>query len=289
MKHLLLACLAALAFGCGGKNGGNGNTDASGGDGDGPPGGGDGRPAFDAALPPGCTGPVAGAPQCSNCIDDDNDGYIDQNDIECTGPLDNDEGSFKTGLPGDNSDPKHQDCFFDGDSGAGNDGCDVHTCCLLGITTQAACNAAGYQGNYVPNNCPPPVGTKQVSDQCKMTCGSATPPGCDCFGCCTICEPGGTQCYDISINPAVSPNCTQQTLADPATCHRCQKVTGCGPTMCGGETCILCPGQDPGQLPPSCNGTTSCPAGTASCAMGQACPANAYCDTGSGCCLSIIQ
>jgi hypothetical protein len=28
-------------------------------------------------------------------------------------PIDNDEGPFGTGIPGDNRDPKWQDCFFD--------------------------------------------------------------------------------------------------------------------------------------------------------------------------------
>jgi hypothetical protein len=282
MKQILLAIALTLAA-CGGKSG-SGNTDA----GDDVTGDGAG-PAFDAALPPGCTTPVPGNPQCSNCIDDDNDGYIDQNDIECTGPDDNDEGSFKTGLPGDNVDPKNQDCFFDGNSGAGNDGCNIHTCCLLGITTQAACTAAGFNGNYNPQQCPPPVGTTPLSAECIDKCGDASPPGCDCFGCCTLCEPGGTACHDVSINPIVSPDCTQETLADPTKCTPCTKVTDCGPTACGGETCILCPGQDAGDLPPSCNGTSACPAGSTSCAMGEACAADSYCDTGSGCCLFVIQ
>src|SRR5262245_10911807 len=39
---------------------------------------------------------------CSNGIDDDGDGLVDGFDPECTGPLDNDEGSFATGIPGDN-------------------------------------------------------------------------------------------------------------------------------------------------------------------------------------------
>jgi hypothetical protein len=285
MRHALLLLLLCAA--CGGKNGA-GNIDASNGDGDGG-GNGDGGPAFDAAIPPGCTAPIPGNPQCSNCIDDDNDGYIDANDIECTTPGDNDEGTFKTGLPGDNVDPKNQDCFFDGDSGAGNDGCNVHTCCLLGLTTQQACNDAGFNGNYNPQQCPPPVGTTQLSQECKDKCGDAAPPGCDCFGCCTICDPATSQCYDVDINPVVSPNCTAETLADPNLCKACTKVTDCGPTMCGGETCILCPGQDESDLPPGCNGTSTCPAGASSCAMGEACPANTFCDTGSGCCLFIIQ
>lgn len=48
------------------------------------------------------------------------------------GANDDDEGSFGTGISGDNRDPKWQDCFFDGNSGAGDDRCRYHTECLTG-------------------------------------------------------------------------------------------------------------------------------------------------------------
>ena len=50
---------------------------------------------------------------------DDDDDLADSADPECTGPLDDDEATFATGIPGDNMDECHQDCWFDGDSGAG--------------------------------------------------------------------------------------------------------------------------------------------------------------------------
>src|SRR5438045_3952646 len=56
---------------------------------------------------------VSGGTQCTNCIDDDGDGKVDWLDPECTGPLDNDESSYATGIPGDNVDPCKQDCWFD--------------------------------------------------------------------------------------------------------------------------------------------------------------------------------
>src|SRR5262249_30355412 len=64
-----------------------------------------------------------GTTQCSDGIDNDGDGLIDLADPECVGPLDNDESSFATGIPGDNIDACKQDCFFDGNSGMGDDGC----------------------------------------------------------------------------------------------------------------------------------------------------------------------
>jgi hypothetical protein len=53
-----------------------------------------------------------GATQCTNGLDDDGDGLVDALDPECTGSADNDEGTFGTGIPGDNRDPMWQDCFF---------------------------------------------------------------------------------------------------------------------------------------------------------------------------------
>ncbi len=82
------------------------------------------------ALPQSVTMTAAGtvlcgnAPcQCNNGVDDDGDGTVDGFDIECTGAIDDDEGSFATGIPGDNRDPKWQYCFFDGNSGHGDDRC----------------------------------------------------------------------------------------------------------------------------------------------------------------------
>src|SRR5687768_857504 len=61
--------------------------------------------------------------QCADGVNNDSDSFIDAADPECTGPFDNDESSFATGIPGDNQSRFVMDCFFDGDSGSGNDGC----------------------------------------------------------------------------------------------------------------------------------------------------------------------
>jgi hypothetical protein len=272
MKARISICFTfAMIVACGHKNGG-GDTDGGG--------TGDGGIYIDAPPFSGmCSSTGA---QCSNCIDDDHDGKIDGFDLECTGPFDNDEATFATGIPGDNKDAVNQDCFFDGNSGAGNDGCNVHVCCLLGATTVAECPIGANQ--YNPDDCPPPIGTKPLSQMCLDVCGKLAPPGCDCFGCCTICDTAG--CYDIDINPAVSPNCTSTTLADPTKCMRCTKVTTCGNPTCGMESCILCPGQDPSTLPPSCGGTTTCPTGTTACNSDGTCPDQLYCS--NGCCIGVI-
>lgn len=287
MKAWILTCFTiTMMMACGHKNSSGGDADGggtgTGGDGGGTGTGGDGGGTGTIDAPPSCSSTGA---QCSNCIDDDGDGKIDGFDPECTGLTDNDEATFATGIPGDNIDPIQQDCFFDGNSGAGNDGCNVHVCCLLGATTQAECPAEFQPNKYNPADCPPPIGTKPLSQMCIDVCGKLTPPGCDCFGCCTICDSAG--CYDIDINPAVSPNCTSTTLADPTKCKSCVKSTTCGNSTCGMESCILCPGQDPSTLPASCGGTTTCPAGQASCTLETGCGEGAYCS--NGCCIGIIQ
>ena len=271
---ILIACLAAFAIACGSSKGNNpADSDANDG-----PGGFDGG-IHDAPFAGTCN-PNPGAPQCSNCMDDDGDGKIDGFDIQCTGPLDNDESSFETGIPGDNMDAVNQDCFFDGDSGAGNDGCNIHVCCLLGAPNKAACPIGA--NKYNPAECPPPIGTGTISQKCIDTCGKLAPPGCDCFACCTLCDPANpTQCYDIATNPNTSPNCTTESLADPTKCLPCQKVTDCG-SPCGG--CVLCPGQT--MLPPECGGMNQCPDGQLPCGTDNSCAAGTYCS--NGCCIGTI-
>jgi hypothetical protein len=245
-------------------------------------------------LPPPGDAPFAGtctpgAAQCSNCIDDDGDGKVDGFDPECTGATDNDESSFATGIPGDNIDAINQDCFFDGNSGAGNDGCNQHTCCLLQSPDKATCHQQAPLANenkYDIAKCYEPFGQTPVPQLCIDVCAPLAPPGCDCFGCCTICS--GSTCADVDINPLVSPDCTAATIGDPTVCKRCVKSTSCGGATCGGDTCVLCPGQDPSTLPPSCNGTTQCPDGLEQCnAIDQSCPAGTYCS--NGCCIGTIQ
>jgi hypothetical protein len=280
MIRIGCAAVLALVVACGHRaSGTGGDGDAAVDDGTG---GGDGG-SIDA--PPFSGMCEAGGPQCSNCQDDDGDGFTDGFDPQCTGPSDNDERTFATGIPGDNKDAVDQDCFFDGDSGAGNDRCNIHVCCLLGAKTVEDCTIG--QTRYDPRSCPPPIGNTPIAPDCIERCGALTPPGCDCFGCCTICDPINHDCHDILINPADSKGCGPTTLGDPTKCLTCTKITECGSTQCGGQTCILCPGQDPATLPQSCNGMTSCPDGRATCIEDGACPEGNYCS--SGCCIAVIE
>jgi hypothetical protein len=213
---------------------------------------------------------VAGDTQCSNCVDDDDDGQIDGFDIECTGAADDDEASFDTAISGDNQDVARVDCFFDGNSGSGDDGCDLHVCCVLDDCPP------GLPGPpFDPTMCTP-------TQACIDSCEALVPPGCDCLGCCTVCDAAG--CEDIYLSPALAPDCDAEALHDPVACPRCAPLAGCG-QPCGGTSCILCPGQTVDELPPTCSGTT-CPDGGSPCGSSTDCGADRFC--AAGCCIATI-
>ncbi|MBC8131754.1 MAG: hypothetical protein H7X95_02135, partial [Deltaproteobacteria bacterium] len=112
--------------GTGGQGAGGGGTATRTG---GAPGGFAGSTGNGGTAGSGPVGCQTGGAQCNNCVDDDRDGLIDTADPECVGSTDNDESTFGTGIPGDNSDACKQDGFFDGDSGMGNDGCEWNLKC----------------------------------------------------------------------------------------------------------------------------------------------------------------
>lgn len=161
------------------------------------------------------TGCINGNTQCTNCIDDDGDGLVDALDPECVGPLDSDEATYATGIPGDNKDPKWQDCFFDGNSGAGDDGCRYSTGCLTNAlpTTDADC---------------------QVNEQCRNFCAQLTPNGCDCFGCCEVYREG------VPYHVQLTGTCSAAVANDPTKCPVCTQTTTCA-NDCG--RCELCLGK----------------------------------------------
>ncbi|MBE7453888.1 MAG: hypothetical protein HS111_34975 [Kofleriaceae bacterium] len=243
---LVLALVAALAA-CGDSNG-DGNNDGDGGsDGDGSVDG-DGGTGVDANTTPGeC---ITGVSQCTDGIDNDGDGLIDLADPECTSACDDDESSFGTGLPGDNRDPIWQDCFFDGNSGHGDDGCRYHSCCLYPTGHPSACTQQ--QLNQ---------GACDVSQECINTCSPATPPGCDCFGCCTVCGVTGG-CGDANgcVQIVLLPTCNFEDIcSDQINCPPCQQSSQC---------------------------TTQCAGGTTECTSDEQCSAAEFCV--DGCCVAQI-
>ncbi len=251
----------------------------------------DGAVLTDAAYP--C---VPGGTQCTNCVDDDGDGLVDWLDPECTGPLDRDEGSFATGIPGDNIDPCKQDCWFDGNSGSGDDGCTWDGKCLPGSTDKKCPYDPVAAAD--PKQCPPP------SAKCITYCKPLTPKGCDCAGCCDVYDATG-KVYTVKLVAG----CTSEALGDATKCPTCTKIADCS-NPCG--KCDWCLGKT--SLPPECyppppdagvppdgapppDGTppdaitpppdapppSTCPAGLLSCSPTIACPIGQYCLT--GCCI----
>lgn len=199
--------------------------------------------------------------QCNNGVDDDGDGTVDGFDLECTGAIDNDESSFATGIPGDNRDPKWQDCFFDGNSGHGDDRCRYPTECLTGELSldDEAC---------------------AVTQACRDNCQPRTPNGCDCFGCCAVPLPGGGE-----ANVLLTDSCSAEKIGDPEAC----------PVCVPSSECVAAPGEPepadpddpatpdagtPDPVDPECNGRTQCDAESG-------CPVGDFCS--QGCCLVIIQ
>ena len=304
MKTLSKTCLALVlplslvwACGSGGDSGNSGNSGASAATGavagslnlggDGAIIGGDGVGATASiggslngggGTLNGTGGVVAtGTTACSDGKDNDADGLSDGFDPECTGASDNDEGTFATGIPGDNRDPKWQDCFFDGNSGAGDDNCRYATGCLTG-------------------DLQPDDKDCTLTDACIKFCAPLTPNGCDCFGCCTAQLPNGT-----TVDIQTASTCSLADVADEDACPRCVKNDACGNT-CG--RCELCPGKTIADLPADCEPTTgaggassgsggantgggpsySCDGGEQVCGAGlPTCALGSYCS--QGCCL----
>jgi hypothetical protein len=201
--------------------------------------------------------------ECGDTLDNDGDGFYDLFDPECTGPCDDDEGSFQTGIPGDNSDC-HQDCFFDGDSGSGNDGC------LWDLTCDPQNPGANINCEYNPgnncNNSPP----NQSSD-CIEFCTQFVPPGCDCFGCCEVTLDDGTT-VGIFLNSGA--DCS---LANLDACQPCTLNESCF-DPCVPEDCEICFGQT--EPPPGC-GEQTCD-NEMPCDVNEDCPTDFFCL--GGCC-----
>jgi hypothetical protein len=238
-----------------------------------------------------------GQTQCSDGKDNDGDGKIDLADPECTSPADNDESSFATGIPGDNIDACKQDCFFDGNSGMGDDGCDWQLKCDP-KSTNTKCP---YDKSYADKHTMECSVSDSQSQMCIDNCRKYVPNGCDCFGCCVV--PGAPT--PIRLDPT----CTSKDFNDPTKCSPCTQVTQC---MNPCDRCEICVGKD--TVPADCQapkpdggaggmsgsdggsdsgstgaggtyGTPTCTNGV-SCTPTTGCPAGFGCVT--GCCLPII-
>jgi hypothetical protein len=223
-------------------------------------GGSSGTTGNDPDNPVDCGGHVY---TCGDGMDNDEDGLIDLMDPECTGPCDDDESSYQTGIPGDNMDCK-QDCFFDGNSGQGDDGCIWDLKCDPANPGEFI--GCEYSGGNNCENMPP-----NQSEDCIMFCEQYVPPGCDCFGCCTVC--GDEGCVDIFLNG--DPECNIDNLEACTMCT--SQIEDCG-NPCVPEECEICFGETE---PPEGCGENEC-LSDLPCMDNPDCPTDYFCYL--GCC-----
>ncbi|MDI1443992.1 hypothetical protein [Polyangium sp. 6x1] len=224
---------------------------------------------------------------CGDCVDNDGDCKTDSADDQCLGPCDNTEDSFYGGIPGQNNSPCKSDCYFDADTGSGNDACYwSHKCDPLSVAPSYP--PEGSQCAYNPNaSIPGYSGTCSMAAQtqsalCDTYCGPLTPNGCDCFGCCLL--PWVDHAVWLgSENPSGTGSCTLDNVDDPSKCKPCTQVQACD-NPC--ETCEICIGKP--NLPPEC-AEQQCAPGADKCGLpGQpSCPDGHTCIT--GCCAPIPQ
>jgi hypothetical protein len=197
--------------------------------------------------------------QCGNCIDDDGDCAVDDEDPDCFGVCDNNEAGFNGDIPGQNAAPCKMDCYFDQDSGSGNDDCNwSHNCDPLNPQPDS-CDCMPDPGDLLCDaNIPGYPGTcddayNAQSQQCLDVCGPVTPNGCDCFGCCEVTVGGMQTTLYLGSEVGGVPTCNAAVIDDPTLCLECTQVPACLNTC---EPCELCFGET--ELPPECGGIPEC-------------------------------
>jgi hypothetical protein len=230
--------------------------------------------------------------ECGDLVDNDADGLVDYQDPDCLGPCDDTEDSYYGGIPGQMGPPCTVDCYWDQDSGPGNDDCYWdHRCDPNEVPPNyypepdngAQCE---YQGpDYVVAQGMTCAELQAAqSNTCGSVCGPLTPNGCDCFGCCELPAGSGQFVWSGSVGADGTTVCTLAEIQNPAVCHPCVPVNACF-NEC--DPCELCVGKP--QLDPGCTMGPECDPGVQACGQPglPACPAGFYCIT--GCCIAEPQ
>ena len=234
---------------------------------------------------------------CGDCIDNDDDGLVDDKDPECLGPCDNTEGPvLLTGTPGETGNQCGADCYFDRGNGSGSGECKWDRRCDPLEPKDACTYDEGLIG--APNYCP-----DVQPDGCAEGCGVLTPNGCDCFGCCTFPELNGGYVF-LGSFIGNEGSCTLDDLQNPDLCRSCTPAGNCLNTC---ERCELCLGKTeiPADCFPGTGGTGGmggsggsgsggtggsserCNPGVQACGLpgDPPCPAGGFCLT--GCCILV--
>jgi hypothetical protein len=224
--------------------------------------------------------------QCGDGVDNDGDGKIDGADPDCLGPCDNTEDNFYGGIPGQAGPDCTVDCYFDQDSGSGNDDCHWnHQCDPLSVAPNYYPEkySSGAKCAYNKNANTPGTSlscaelSQGQSQACYDYCKPLVPNGCDCFGCCELPAGSGKHVWLGSEDASGNGSCSLKDLADPTKCQPCTPVPGCY-NACG--HCELCIGKD--QLPPDCNSGSSSSSSSGSGAGGAGSSSSSSSGSGGG-------
>jgi hypothetical protein len=319
IRKLILSALlagAAAAGGCGGSNeeigkdqpsggsagadgGPNGGTSSGGTSTGGTSSGGTSAGGTGADGGGGCRKTLCQGHEyaCGDCADNDRDGKADMDDPDCLGPCHNAENTYYGSIPGQAGPACTVDCYFDQDSGSGNDDCHWnHQCDPLSVGPKYPPEGDPVCA-YNPNANTPGTGARcggtdagsgmyeEQSTQCKQICGPLTPNGCDCFGCCELPAGGGKYVWLGSETDKVG-TCTKADVGNPDKCRPCTPVAGCLNTC---QKCELCLGKD--TLPDECNpkptdggSSGSGGSGGTPSTCNQTCTSGAKCGNGCGPC-----
>lgn len=195
------------------------------------------------ANPSGCrvTACVDRFYACGDCLDNDADGQIDGTDPECLGPCDDEEELLSTGIPGQNQSECRMDCYFDNDSGGGNDQCEWdHRCDPQSVAPDfppSGDSACAYDPAFTIGMTTCSEVQTTASDVCLQVCLPLTPNGCDCFGCCEIPRNSGQFVWIGKEQDGVG-TCELDALSDSTACPPCTPVSGCQNPCDDCERCI---------------------------------------------------
>jgi hypothetical protein len=178
---------------------------------------------------------------CGDCLDNDADGRVDTADPECLGACDDEEELLSTGIPGQNQSQCRMDCYFDNDSGGGNDQCQWdHRCDPLSVAPDfppSGDDACAYDPAFIVDTSTCGEAESSQPQPCLDVCLTLTPNGCDCFGCCEIPRDSGQFVWIGNEVDGVG-TCELALLSDSSACPPCTPVSGCQNPCEGCERCI---------------------------------------------------